>query len=86
MPSNDPVPVPAPEPHGQAALILVESLIHQLIEKSILTPGDAIDIVGSAIDVQTDIVADEEARSAEMAQAHLLLSSILRSLTTATIA
>ncbi|UUL83264.1 hypothetical protein [Sphingomonas qomolangmaensis] len=85
MPENDNTPIvsitpPAtPDAHGQAALILVESLIHGLIEQTVLTTSDSVAIVDRAIDVQTDIAeASNDAR--EMWRSQALLSSIASSL------
>jgi len=40
--------------HGQAALVLVESLLHGLIEKSILSVAAAVEIVDTAVEVNRD--------------------------------
>jgi hypothetical protein len=88
MPTNDNDPTvqsamcsPA-DAHGQAALLLVESLIHGLCEKSALSAREAVEIAERAISVQSDqaeaATAAEEA--AVMWRAHALLSSILTSL------
>jgi hypothetical protein len=77
-----PVDSATSEAEGQAALLLVESLIHGLIARSIITLEDALDIVDSARTVQVDVV-DEVAgtdASAPMLRAHALLSDIERSL------
>lgn len=41
--------------HGRAALLLVESLIHELVAKAVLTLGEAIDIIDIAIDVEGEL-------------------------------
>lgn len=41
--------------HGAAALLLVESLIHGLIGRSILSLQEAIDIVDIAAEVERDL-------------------------------
>jgi hypothetical protein len=43
-----------PEPHGHAALLLVESLIHGLIANSSLTVEQAVEIVEIAAQVKHD--------------------------------
>ncbi|MGF7151919.1 hypothetical protein FHS96_005587 [Sphingomonas zeicaulis] len=43
------------EPQGEAAILLVESLIHGLIARSVISAEDALEIVTVAIDVCTDI-------------------------------
>lgn len=47
-----------PDPYGQAALLLVESLIHGLVARSAITLGDAVDIVTVALDVKDEIAAE----------------------------
>lgn len=41
----------APDPHGEAALLLVESLLHSLTERSIITLAEAVEIVEDAAEV-----------------------------------
>lgn len=66
---------------GQAALILVESLIHGLIARSVLTTEASLEIVTSAVDVQADY-ADEavDGLALEMRHSQVLLSAIADSL------
>ncbi len=45
-----------PDAHGQAALLIVESLMHGLIEKGLLSVDEAIDIMQSATEVKEDVV------------------------------
>ena len=47
-----------PDPHGQAALVLMESLLHGLIEKSVLTTQEALAVVERAAEVKTEIAPD----------------------------
>lgn len=47
---------PASRPsHGQAALLLVESLIHGLIARSVLSVAEAIEIIETAADVELEL-------------------------------
>lgn len=48
----------APDPHGQAAMLLVESLMHGLITQSVITAADAIEIVNIAAEVKEEVAAD----------------------------
>ncbi|RST31295.1 hypothetical protein HMF7854_10950 [Sphingomonas ginkgonis] len=48
----------SPDPHGQAAMLLVESLIHGLIGQSVISVAQAIEIVEIAADVKEEIGAD----------------------------
>lgn len=86
MPTNDNdfatpgIRPPMPDPHGQAALLLVESLIHGLLARSIISIGDAIEIVESADSVQVDMAEEADGAGAPMWQARGLLTAILKSL------
>ena len=87
MPSNDndtTMPtLPMPDAHGHAALLLAESLIHGLIERSILSVADVIDIIETAQSVQAEVAEVAEVadgHGAPMWRSHALLSSIARSL------
>ena len=71
---------PLPDPHGQAALLLVESLIHGLLARSIISNGDAIDIVEGADSVQVEMAEAADGASAPMLRSHALLSAIAESL------
>lgn len=42
------------EAHGQAAMLLVESLIHGLIEKQLLSVSEAVEIVDVAVEVSIE--------------------------------
>lgn len=44
--------------HGQAAILLVESLIHGLIARQVISVVDAIEIVDVAADVNADLAAE----------------------------
>ena len=46
------------DPHGQAALCLVESLIHGLIKSDAISIEGAVEVVDAAAEVQADIDAD----------------------------
>lgn len=48
----------AVDARGEAALTLVESLIHGLLARSSLTLSEALDIVQMAIDVQMEVSHD----------------------------
>ncbi|WP_174298911.1 hypothetical protein [Sphingomonas bacterium] len=86
MPSNDNdlaaqgITPPLPDPHGQAALLLVESLIHGLLARSIITLGDAIDIVETADSVQVEVAEAADGAGAPMWRSHALLTAMISSL------
>ena len=43
-----------PDAHGQAAMLLVESLVHGLIARRVLTVAEAVEIVDVAAEVKID--------------------------------
>ena len=69
-----------PDAHGQAAMLLVESLIHGLIARSVITVADAIEIVEVAADVKMEIGADRGDSPETMRRSLNLLSAITDSL------
>ncbi len=71
---------PSSYPHGEAALLLVESLIHFLIERSVMTCVEAIDVVQIASDAHTEISLDRGEGPGLKATATGLLASIAASL------
>lgn len=85
MPSNDiaandsPDLPDTPDAHGQAALLLVESLLHGLCENATLTHAQAADIAERALDVQTEHV-EAGGGAGKMRRAQALLSNIASSL------
>ena len=44
-----------PDPYGQAAMLLVESLLHGLIANTVLSIAEAVEIVDVAANVKTEI-------------------------------
>jgi ATP phosphoribosyltransferase regulatory subunit HisZ len=71
---------PQPDAHGQAALLLTESLLHGLIARSVITVADAIEIVSVATDVKDEIAADLGDSSVTKYESLCLFSAIRRSL------
>jgi hypothetical protein len=51
---------PIPDAQGQAALLLIESLIHSLIDNCALTQEQAIEAIDSAIEVKEDSASEEK--------------------------
>lgn len=70
----------APDPHGHAALTLVESLLHGLMERDVLTRSEAVEIVGTASDVHADIADADGGAASPNGRAHALLVVIEHSL------
>ena len=73
-------PAIALEPHGQAALLLVESLIHGLIASSSLTVQEAVEIVEIAAEVKQDTADDVGDTPTTLRASLRLLNSIKTSL------
>jgi hypothetical protein len=71
---------PEPDAHGQAAMLLVESLIHGLVERSVISVPDAIGIVEAAVEVKRDIAADLGESPETMCRSLDMLSAIGESL------
>jgi hypothetical protein len=69
-----------PDAHGEAAMLLVESLIHGLIARGVLTLADAVDIVDTAAEVTVDIAGDRGDAPAELKRSLLLLTAVSASL------
>ena len=69
-----------PDAHGQAAMLLVESLIHGLIARSVLSAKDAIEIVEIAADIKTEVAAELGDSPATMRHSLALLAAISHSL------
>lgn len=69
-----------PDAHGQAALLLTESLLHTLVENGMLTPDQAVSVVRTAVEVKVE-VATLAGESATRMNASLdLLNRIAQSL------
>lgn len=71
---------PEAEPHGVCAMLLVESLIHKLIELKVITTSDAIEVVDVASDVQREMAEDDQRSAAGRRKCLDLLDSISTSL------
>jgi hypothetical protein len=73
-------PMVVADAHGEAAMLLVESLIHGLVARSVLSVEEAIDLVGVAVDARVEIVADRGECDAAQDRTLALLSAIGTSL------
>ena len=69
-----------PDAHGQAAMLLVESLIHGLIARSVISTQEAIEIVEVAAEVKADVAAELGDSPETMRRSLALLESISASL------
>lgn len=68
------------DPHGQAALFLIESLLHGLIEKSVLTSGEALAVVERAAEVKVENAPDLGDSLEALAKSLALIDAIAVSL------
>ena len=88
--SNDPTIAErashSPDPHGQAALLLVESLLHDLIGKKLLTVAGAIDVINVACEVKQELADEMGDTRSTYEQSLALLSAMRRSMETDEIA
>ena len=66
--------------HGQAAMLLVESLIHGLIARDVIAVVDAVEIVDVAAQVKADIGGDLGDSPANLRKSLGLLQAISVSL------
>lgn len=65
--------------HGQAALLLVESLIHGLCEHSIISADQATEIAQTAVDIQLERAEASDDPDSPMWHSHALLLDIASS-------
>lgn len=72
----------APDAHGQAAMLLIESLIHSLIGRKLISVNDAIEIVEVATEVKSDIGEELGELPATLQKSINLLQAISASLRT----
>lgn len=69
-----------PDAHGQAAMFLIESLIHALVARSVLSVEEAVEVVEIAAEVKAEIAADLGDSPATMRKSLTLLAAIGASL------
>jgi hypothetical protein len=66
--------VAEPDAHGQAALLLTESLIHMLVENRRLTNAQAVEVVHTAAVVKVEVAEAAGESRARMLQSLALLA------------
>ena len=71
---------PTADAHGRAAVVLVESLIHGLIARSVISVSDAIEIVDGAADARDEISFETGESLLGATSPSVLLRSIAASL------
>lgn len=71
-----------PDPHGQAALMLCESLMLLLVDEGIINKDDAANAIGVVIDVKREIAGSQESVVVSLASIGLL-QAVARSIAAA---
>jgi hypothetical protein len=71
---------PEDGPSGEAALLLVESLLHGLVAREVISVEDAIEFVSIATEVKEDIARDGDHPTDTAVKALSLLEAIRASL------
>lgn len=72
-----------PDAHGQAALLLAESILHSLVERNVLSRVEALDAVASASEVKVEIAEEAGEAQRRMTESLGLLNRIAQSFETA---
>jgi hypothetical protein len=71
-----------PDAHGQAALLLAESILHALVESATLSNPEAIEIVKMAAEVKVEVATEAGESVGRMNESLELLSRITASFKT----
>jgi hypothetical protein len=69
-------PKSEPDAHGQAALLLTESLVHMLVENRTLSNGQAIEVIQIAAEVKTQVAEAAGESKARMNESLALLAKM----------
>jgi hypothetical protein len=77
-----PSAVVEPDAHGQAALLLTESLIHTLVENSTLTNVEAVELIRIAAEVKVEVATAAHESDGRMQESLALLSKMASSFET----
>lgn len=68
------VKVVEPDAHGQAALLLAESILHALVDTSVMTNAEAITVVTAATEVKREVATAAGESTGRMQESLDLLS------------
>ena len=68
------------EAYGRAALLLVESLIHELAGRSVLTVAQAVSVMQVALDAHVAVAEEHPGQTQAQHGSVRLLSAMIRSL------
>ena len=69
-------PAGEPDAHGQAALILAETMLHALVDMKTMTTQQALDIVSSAEEIKTEVAGMSGESETRMQESLELLKRI----------
>ena len=72
----DPPVIEEPDAHGQAALLLTESLIHALVDKGQLSVADAVEVIETAADVKVEVATVAGESKTRMNESLVLLGKM----------
>lgn len=72
---------PSPDAQGQAALLLIESLIHSLLDNGALTKHQALEAINSAMEVKEESASEGKEPSETLRRSLGLLINMERSIT-----
>lgn len=80
-PSNAPPAAPhirgvEPDAHGQAALLLAESILHALVESKVLTTAGALSVIQTTCEVKIEVAEATGESQGRMKQSLALLQTI----------
>jgi hypothetical protein len=64
--------MPAPDPHGQVALMLCESLLHLLVEQHVITLEQAIEAIDGIAELTHETTAARMRRMPESSPVELI--------------
>ena len=78
----DPPVIDEPDAHGQAALLLTESLIHALVDKGQLSVADALEVIETAADVKVEVATAAGESKTRMNESLVLLGKMRASFET----
>lgn len=70
---------PEPDAHGQAALMLAESILHALVEEGVLSASQAESVLRTACEVKIEVATAAGESSRRMEESLTLLRSVAAS-------
>lgn len=68
-----------PDAHGQAALLLAESILHALVETNILTVEGALSVIETTCEVKVEVAEEAGESAGRMQESLQLLRAISQS-------